>query len=146
MQNNTAVLAAPQPAPTLLTKPFWQGCSEGRLLLQRCEHCRQLRFYPAESCPSCGTIGGTWVDATGRGTVYSWITVHKSPDDYWRTRVPYVSVIVELDDQPHLYMPGLLTDVEPEAVRAGMSVKVWFETLDDGQALPRWKPAGPGAL
>jgi uncharacterized OB-fold protein len=144
MQTNLATPAAPQPVPTLLTAPFWQGCNEGRLMLQRCEHCHKLRFYPAESCPFCGTLGGTWVAATGSGTVYSWIVVHKTPDNYWRTRVPYVSAIIELDDQPHLYMPGLLTQVAPDAVRAGMRVQAWFESGGESQALPRWRPAGAG--
>ena len=67
--------------------------------------------------------------------------MQKNPDNYWRTRVPYVSAIVELDDQTHLYMPGLLTDVDPNSVRAGMPVKVWYEPSGDGRALPRWKPA-----
>ena len=145
MPNHPATLAAPQPKPTVLTQPFWQGCNEGRLLLQQCEHCQRLRFYPAESCPFCGVIGGAWTAVTGRGVVYSWITTHKTPDSYWRTRVPYVSAIVELDDQPHLYMPGLLTSVTPDAVRAGMKVEVWFEPSGPGQALPRWRPAGAGA-
>lgn len=140
MENNTAVNQAPQPVPTSLSKPYWDGCTQGQLRVQRCEHCRKLRFYPAESCPFCGLIGGTWIETSGLGTIYSWIVVRKSPDSYWRTRVPYVSVIVELDDQKHLYIPGLLTDIDPNAVRAGMPVKVWYEPTHDGKALPRWKP------
>lgn len=130
----------PVPHPTLLSQPFWDGCRNGVLLLQRCDACGRLRFYPAESCPTCGTIGGSWVDTSGRGTLYSWIVVHKNPDRYWRTQIPYISGVVELGDQARLYMPALVTDVGADRVAAGMALQVWFDDVGDGHMLPRWRP------
>lgn len=139
--DNILTPAPPLPRPTILTKPFWEGCLEDSLRLQKCSKCGRLRFYPAESCPYCGTLGGTWVDATGRGRVYSWIVVHKNPDLYWRTQIPYVSAIIELEDQARLYMPGLITGAAPSAIHADLPVQVWFDEVAPGHKLPRWRVA-----
>lgn len=146
MQDSKMAPSLTKPTPTLLSAPYWDGCAAGVLRVQRCGNCEKFRFYPTESCPCCGTIGGTWTDMKGTGKVYSWIVVHNSGDAYWSTRVPYVSAIIELDDQQQLYMPGLLTDIDPADVQAGMPVGVWFEQLDSGATLPRWKPIEAGSL
>lgn len=130
----------PVPMATPLTRPFWDGCDRQRLMLQRCAACERLRFYPSESCPHCGTVGGDWVEISGRGTLYSWIVVHKSADAYWRKRVPYVSAIVELAEQPRLFMPGLLGVAGSDALRADLPLQVTFTESAPGRWLPLWRP------
>jgi hypothetical protein len=142
MPASSAPLGAPVPQPTQLTEPFWQACHEGRLDLQRCGTCARMRFYPAATCPYCASAGGTWETLSGRGTIYSWIVTYKSPDPYWMQHVPFVTAIVELDEQEDLYLPGLLTDVDPDDVAAGMPVELWFDEVAPGRSIPRWRPAG----
>ena len=128
----------PEPTPTTLTQPFWDGCQEGRLVLQRCIDCRQFRFYPSAGCPHCGSTQCAWEAVSGRGSVYSWIVVNKTHDPYWSRRVPYVCAIVELQEQRALFIPGLLVDVVPTQVRAGMPLEISFERASHGRALPTW--------
>jgi uncharacterized OB-fold protein len=138
---NTQGVGPADPKPTTISEPFWHGCNERVLKLQRCEHCQKLRFYPAASCPACGAVGGQWTPVSGRGTVYSWIVVHKNPDPYWQTQVPYVSAIVELAEQERVFVPGLLSDITPDAVRSGLPVTIWFEDTGGQFLMPRWRPA-----
>ena len=44
-----------RPIPTALpeTEPFWQGCRDGVLLLQRCRACGSLQYYPRAVCTAC---------------------------------------------------------------------------------------------
>lgn len=130
----------PLPVPTMLTQPFWDGCREHRLSLQRCLGCRRFRFYPTAACPHCASPDSRWEEVSGQGTVYSWIVARKTYDPYWRNRVPYVCAIVELREQEGLFMPGLLVDVDPSEVCAEMPVEVVFEDVSETVSLPRWRP------
>lgn len=132
----------PLPVPSSLTRPFWDECRQHRLSLQRCVDCSRFRFYPTAACPHCSSPGSRWEAISGRGTVYSWIVVDRTHDPYWRTRVPYICAIVELDEQKGLFMPGLLIDLNPSDVRAAMAVEVVFEDVAPAISLPRWKASG----
>lgn len=81
-----------------LTAPFWEAALEGRLVLQRCASCGRYQFYPRPFCLACGDGAVEWVDAAGRGTVYSITTVRMSvlPD----LEPPYDVALVELDEGP----------------------------------------------
>jgi uncharacterized OB-fold protein len=133
-------LALPLPKPTLMTQPFWDATREGRLIIQRCTHCGRLRFYPSAGCNHCASSEFRWDRMSGFGKIYSWIVVHRSVDPAWQRRAPFVSAIIELDEQAGLLVPGLLTDVDPAAVHADQPVQVWFDTLPGGATLARWRP------
>ena len=128
------------PAPTALTTRFWEACRKHRLVVQRCNSCDHLRFYPTAGCPACACDDFTWDEMSGKGRLYSWTVVHRSVDPYWQTKTPFVSAIIELDEQPGLLVPGLLTDVATEQLRAGQPLTVWFEEAGEF-TLPRWRPA-----
>lgn len=135
----------PLPRPTLLTAPFWQAAREHRLRIQRCDQCGKLRFYPSAGCNHCASPQFTWVDLSGRGRVYSWIVVRRTVDQAWKTRVPFVTAVIELAEQSGVLIPGLLTGVAPEQVAAGLEVEVWFEDMNADISMPRWRPARPSA-
>lgn len=137
---NAIATDLPLPRPTLLTRPFWSAAREHRLVIQRCSQCSSLRFYPSAGCHNCGCPEFTWVDMSGRGRVYSWIVVRRTVDTAWKQRVPFVSAIIELEEQKGLLVPGLLTGIAPEGVQADMEVQVWFEDMTPEISLPRWKP------
>jgi uncharacterized OB-fold protein len=129
----------PSPLVTALTQPFWDGCAEGKIRLQRCARCGRFRFYPSEACPDCRSTEHAWTDVSGKGRVFSWIVVHRSVDPVWQARAPFVTGIVEIDEQPGCLMPGIIVGTDPKDVREGMPVTVEFERTDDGAALPRWR-------
>ncbi|MGE0796931.1 MAG: Zn-ribbon domain-containing OB-fold protein [Lautropia sp.] len=131
----------PAPLVTALTRPFWDGCAEGKLRLQRCDRCGRLRFYPTEACPDCRSTDATWTDVSGRARVFSWIVVHRSVDPVWQARAPFVTGIVEIDEQPGCLLPGLIVGADPQQVRIGMPVQVEFERTDPSTVVPRWRAA-----
>ena len=75
---------------------FWDALREHRLLVQQCSSCRRYRFPPMPACPHCGTAGGEIVELEGRGTVYSWIVVHRAFNPAFASEVPYTVATVEL--------------------------------------------------
>ncbi|HZP31064.1 MAG TPA: OB-fold domain-containing protein [Acidimicrobiia bacterium] len=75
---------------------YWDGLRAHRLLVQRCAACGRHRFPPMPACPHCGAVGGETVELDGRGTVYSWIVVHRAFNPALASDVPYTVATVEL--------------------------------------------------
>jgi uncharacterized OB-fold protein len=128
------------PAPSLLTRPFWEAARERRLALQRCERCSRLSFPPRARCPSCGACELRWQDVSGAGTVYSFTVVHRPPHAVFTQQCPFVVAIVELAEGPR--MTSNIVNCDAAAVYVGMPVRVEFEAIDDSDLLlPLFTPA-----
>lgn len=126
------------PIPNPDTKPFWDGCAEGRLLLQRCTVCEAFRHPPSPICPHCLSDAHAWVPANGYGLVYTFVVVREQRSRGWDKMVPYVLAVVELEEGPRILTN--LTQVAPESVTIGMPVEVTFEELDGTTKLPLFQP------
>ncbi len=128
----------PLPLPDDDTAPYWEAASRGELRMQRCTACRAWRFPPRPRCPRCGSDAAHWERVSGRGTIYSFVVAHAPVLPAFAERVPFVVVLVELDEDPQLRIVGNLPDVPVDAVAIGMRVAVGFETLAGGVVLPQW--------
>nr|WP_249204996.1 OB-fold domain-containing protein [Achromobacter sp. Marseille-Q0513] len=109
----------PQPRVDALNRPFWDGCNQGRLLIQHCGACDRHVFYPRVCCPYCRADGLEWVQASGQGRVISHTTVRRTHHDGFNADAPYVFAAIELDEGPCLYgqLPGAPLDGESLAGR-----------------------------
>lgn len=125
------------PVPDQETQPFWDGCREGKLMLQRCGTCGGFRYPPRPSCPHCTTPGGEWVATSGRGRIYSWMIVHHPVHADQKAKVPYNVVMVELEEGPHIVSE--LIGVEFDEIRADLEVSVVFEQLSPTISLPKFR-------
>lgn len=121
------------------TRPFWDAAAEGRLLIQRCSACGEHQFYPRPFCKACWSEDVEWVEASGRGTVYTFSVVRRNDLPPFGDRVPYVPAIIDLDEGPR--MMSEVVDVDPEAVEVGQAVVVDFRELDEERKRPVFRPA-----
>jgi hypothetical protein len=121
------------------TQPFWDGCARGELLLQRCAACQTYRHPPSPICPHCLSDRHDWVQASGRGTVYTFVVVRETRARGWDKMVPYVLAVIALEEGPR--MLSNLVNVAPEAVTIEMPVEVTFVELDGTTKLPLFQPA-----
>jgi hypothetical protein len=120
------------------TKPFWEGCARGELLLQRCTGCGAYRHPPAPICPHCLSAAHNWIRASGRGTVYTFVVVRETRARGWDQMVPYVPAVIELEEGPRILSD--MTNVAPEEVAIGQPVEVTFAELDGTTKLPLFQP------
>ena len=134
----------PAPAPHVLpeVKPFWDATAEGRLVLPRCVECQAIVWYPRPFCPACGSLKVEWVQASGRGTVYSFTVNRRGQADLpaYRDAGVYVLAYVELDEGPRVMTN--IVDCDPDSVRIGQRVEVVFHDTGQGSALVRFRPSG----
>jgi uncharacterized OB-fold protein len=133
------------PAPAPFVQPelamFWEATAEARLLLPRCLDCGSTIWYPRPYCADCASTHVEWIQASGRGTVYSFTVNRRGQADLadYRQAGVYVLAYVELDEGPRVLTN--IVDCEPDAVRIGQSVTVVFHDTGQGNALPRFRPA-----
>jgi uncharacterized OB-fold protein len=132
----------PIPAPTVTeeTRQFWEGLTQSRFLLPRCNDCAAWIWYPRGFCPACGSLDTDWQEASGRGHIYSYTVVRKSGLPGWSDLVPYVIAYVELAEGPRVM--SNIVGCDPEALAIGNPVRVVMPTGDHGQALFRFRLDG----
>ncbi|MEV6674368.1 OB-fold domain-containing protein [Streptomyces sp. NPDC051162] len=124
--------ARPRPVVNRDNAGFWDGVARRKLLIQRCDACAALRFPWLPGCGGCGSPEWTAVEASGAGTVYSYVVMHHPPFPAFDP--PYAVVLIELAEG--VRMISNVTGVAPERVRIGMPVELEFVGVDGGQLLP----------
>ena len=130
----------PIPIVNADSAPYWEGAREGKLLLQRCEACQALRFFPRYLCTECGSEKTRWIEASGRGTVHSFTIVHRAAFPEFQARTPYAIALIDLAEGPRM-----MTNVVGEDalnVEIGDAVDVTFEDRGiDGAKIPQFQRA-----
>lgn len=132
----------PVPAIQPWSNPYWQAAREETLRIQRCQSCSKHLFYPRLVCPHCFSENLEWVEASGRGKVYTYSVVHNNPPSNFADQVPFVIAVVELDEGVRLMTN--IVGCDPDQVRCDMAVEVTFHKLTDEVTLPVFKPLEPG--
>jgi len=132
------IIEKPLPAVTEDGAPYWEACRHEELRAQRCGACRHVRWPPSVLCPKCLGENAEWVRLSGRGTVYSFIVVHRPQHPAFFDDVPYNVAIVELDEGIRLH--ANVVDCAPEALRVGLPVEVVFERVNEEITLPKFRP------
>jgi uncharacterized OB-fold protein len=124
--------------PDEVTGPWWEATREHRLVLQSCTACDVRQHPPRSVCLACGMTDGLgWASSHGAGVVDACTVVHRGP--YPDVPVPYVVARVRLAEGPLLLTR--LVDAPPDAWAVGDAVRLGWEDLPDGRALPVFHPA-----
>jgi len=106
---------------------YWQGLEAGKPVLQKCGDCGAWCHVPQPICPKCLSLNKKWEAISGKGTVYSWVVYHQSPDPEFPA--PYAVILVELEEG--MRFVGNLIDVHPDDIKVGMTVEVFVEELSE---------------
>lgn len=125
------------PAPDNASRHYWQSAAEGGLVVQRCTSCDVYQFYPRALCASCA--GETeWVDASGRGTLYTFTVIRQNRSEAFAALSPYAVGIVELEEG--VRMMSNIVECDVEELEVGMALEVLILKAADDVGLPFWRP------
>ena len=103
------------------------------LVFQRCPQCEANIYYPRIVCPRCWHRPLAWVESTGRGTVYSYATIHRAESPVFLPLLPMVLAAVQLEDGP-MVIAGL-RGCDPDSLEIGMAVQAQFIDRDSDTPL-----------
>ncbi len=99
----------PKPGISDDTRFFWEGVDTGKLRIQRCTCCSTLRHPPAPVCIKCHSFDWDTVEASGKGSLYSFVVMHHYPRRPLRASQP---------DRPHRARRGRAPDRRPRRRQA----------------------------
>ncbi|WP_406731515.1 bifunctional MaoC family dehydratase N-terminal/OB-fold nucleic acid binding domain-containing protein [Streptomyces sp. NBC_01794] len=136
-----AVDERPRPVINRDNAGFWEGVAEHRLLIQRCEGCGTLRFPWLPGCGACGSPAWDTVDASGAGTVYSYVVIHHPPFPAFDP--PYAVGLIELVEG--VRMVSNVVGAPHDEVRIGMPVQLEFLRVDHRLELPVFRASDGSA-
>lgn len=124
----------PRPVVNRDNAAFWEGVQQRRLLIQRCTGCGTLRHPWLPGCNACGGPDWDTVEASGEGTVYSYVVMHHPPFPAFDP--PYAVGLIELAEG--VRMIGNVLGVPYDKVRIGLPVRLGFRECDEELVLPIW--------
>jgi len=131
----------PLPEITPVTKPFWDGTANGKLVMQRCAECRSWIWCPRPACVECGSEKLEWTPLSGRGEIFAFTVIREVVGRALRgfaKDIPYVTAWVDLEEGPRFC--SNIVQCPIEKVSIGMPVEVVFEDTGRGIFLPKFKP------
>ncbi|MFQ5477804.1 MAG: Zn-ribbon domain-containing OB-fold protein [Candidatus Binatia bacterium] len=125
---------------------FWQAALRGELVVQACSDCGTLRFPPRPMCPGCQSVDHRWQKTSGRGRIWSVAFPHPPLLPAFADVAPFNVVVVALDEDPRIRIVGNvvateggeINEVGAAEIVIGRAVRVAFQEIADGVALPRW--------
>ena len=111
-----------------LVAPFFAGATRNELLIPRCASCGAFVWYPQDACPGDGGAL-SWEPVSGRATLFSWAVVRRAFLPAFEDKVPFVTALVALEDDPHVRLATYIVDADPDTLVAGTPVTVDFRPL-----------------
>ena len=130
------------PIPQGESEFYWNKASDGELWIRKCNECSKAYFYPRDISPCCFSRDTEWIRSSGRGKVYTFSIIHRSPNQGFQDEAPFIIAIVELHEGPRMAtnIAGI-EDPTPDKIRIGMEVHVVFDKITDELSLPKFKLA-----
>ncbi len=125
-------MQTPKPRPTSISKPFWDGLRDQRIVVPRCDRCARWIFYPRRHCPHCCSTALTWERVSGRATLCSFTLARIPTLPVFTRPAPQNLAIVTLAEG--FNMNSALVGVDPDSMRIGMALRPVFDQLDDSGA------------
>ena len=117
---------------------YWEGARNGELWLQRDTKTGSYQFYPRAINTITPGAPMEWVQASGRGTLFTFAIVHAPPHPAFAEDIPYITAIVELEEGPRVPARIVGVDPEPENLAIGMALRAVYTQVSEEYALPEF--------
>jgi hypothetical protein len=128
------------PLPDLddpIMRPFWDGARERKLMQQRDRTTGEVH-WPPKPLYWKGGDRLEWFQASGKGTVFTYVVAHEPFLPAFKHLLPHIMVVVELAERARIV--GHMIGTSPSEMAIGMPVRVAFKRLTELVTLPVWEP------
>ncbi len=87
-------------------------------MLQKCKRCTTFQFYPRTFCITCDATDLEWIEASGKGVIYSTTTVRRKAEMGGDFNVSLI------DLEEGVRVMGNVVGLEPHQVAIDLKVKL----------------------
>ena len=129
----------PLPEPTPVSRPFWDGLVQHRIMVQYSPSLERYVFYPRTLAPGTLADDLEWREIDGSGTLYTYTVARRPTAPPWADAVPQLPAVVQWDAGPKFSTE--LVEIDPDGIRIGMRVRpVFYDLQEAGITLLRYRP------
>ena len=122
----------PSPPMSVENEAFWAAANEGRLMIPRCKDTGQFFWYPRNLSPFTLSNNVELVEASGKGTIYTYSVMRRADPQY---AIAYVTL------EEGITMMTNIVDCDFDSLTVGQEVELDFYETENGQRVPVFKMA-----
>ncbi|WVT77905.1 OB-fold domain-containing protein (plasmid) [Sinorhizobium chiapasense] len=122
------------PVHNALSQHWFDAASKDVLLIQRDPVTGAAQMYPRARVAGFPEREPEWVEASGRGSLYSFTVVERSIHKEFAAMTPFVIAIVDLEEGARI--TSWIVDTPTEKIRCDMALKVVFREIHPGVKMP----------
>jgi len=122
----------PSPPMSVENEAFWAAANEGRLMIPRCKDTGQFFWYPRNLSPFTLSNNVELVEASGKGTIYTYSVMRRADPQY---AIAYVTL------EEGITMMTNIVDCDFDSLTVGQAVELDFYETENGQRVPVFKMA-----
>jgi uncharacterized protein len=132
----------PVPEPTPVSRPFWDGLAQHRILVQYSPSLQRYVFYPRTLAPATLADDLEWREIDGAGTLYTFTIARRPTGPPWADATPQVIAVVQWDAGPRISTELVGVSLkDANAIRIGMRVQpVFYDLPEAGITLLKYRP------
>jgi len=130
----------PLPQITGLSRVFWDGCKDKKLLYQKCKDCGHIIFFPKMLCSGCMGHNLEWKESQGRGKIHTFTVTYDAAPPEFMASVPFALAVINLDEG--FTMLSNIVHCDYNKLACDMPVEVVFDPVTPEITLPKFRPVG----
>lgn len=127
----------PLPEPQKWSQEFWKGTKGHKFLLKKCKDCGNIDHPPYMHCTECLSTNHEWVEASGKGKIYTFSTTFVGAPPAFIDEQPYTMAMIDLAEGPRMLTK--IVGSKPEDIKIGLDVEVVFEDVTEEVTLVMFK-------
>mgnify|MGYP001327858630 FL=1 len=121
----------PAPPVNVEYEEFWSKANNGKLLLPRCMDTNQFFWYPRKISPFTLSANVEWVEAAGKGVIYTFSVMRRADPQYVIAYVRLVEGITMMTN---------IVECDPDSLEVGQPVELLMQESENGQKIPVFRP------
>ena len=121
----------PAPPVNVEYEEFWSKANNGKLLLPRCMDTNQFFWYPRKISPFTLSANVEWVEAAGKGVIYTFSVMRRANPQYVIAYVRLVEGVTMMTN---------IVECDPDSREIGQPVELLMQESENGQKIPVFRP------
>ncbi|WP_249869700.1 Zn-ribbon domain-containing OB-fold protein [Oceanobacillus saliphilus] len=116
--------------------PYFKGLQENKLMVQNCTECGHVQWPPRDFCYKCQGNSLDWKEVQQSGKVFTYSIMYRAFDPWFKDKLPYAVVAVELEDGVRMLGSYFADDVE--SIEVDMPMKASFNHENKDVSVLTW--------
>ena len=135
------VVLPPLPLVSDLTRFFWDGIAERRLMILKCQNCGHHVHLPRPVCNRCRSIDLAPAQMSGQASLYAYTVTVQAFHPFYIDKLPYTVGVVDLVEEAGLRLTTQIVDCPENELRTGMPLELVWTEISPGWTLPYFRPS-----